>query len=50
MINKKSDLTTTIASLSTVVFAILAGTGYNPEIFGLLAAISHTVNGYYTNK
>lgn len=50
MIKKKSDLITTIASLSTVVFGTLAASGYMPEVFGLLAAISHAVNGYYTNK
>jgi len=46
----KTDNVTTYASLATVVFATLAGTGVQPQIFGLLAAIAHAINGFYTNK
>lgn len=46
----RTDSITTISSISTATFAALAGAGVQPQIFGLLAAISHAVNGYYTNK
>lgn len=48
--SKPHDATTTYATLATIVFAGLASTGIKPEIFGLLAAISHSINGFYTNK
>ncbi|MBD2189766.1 hypothetical protein [Pseudanabaena mucicola] len=44
------DKLTTYTSLATVVFATLAGSGVQPQVFGLLAAVSHAVTGFYTNK
>ena len=46
----KTDSVTTYTGLATVVFATLAGSGVQPQIFGLLAAISHAITGFYTNK
>lgn len=44
------DNITTYSSLATIIFSTLAGSGIQPQIFGLLAAISHAVTGFYTNK
>ena len=46
----RTDSITTYTSITTATFAALAGAGVQPHLFGLLAAISHAVNGYYTNK
>ena len=44
------DNVTTYSSLATIIFSTLAGSGVQPQIFGLLAAISHAITGFYTNK
>jgi hypothetical protein len=46
----KSDNLTTYTGLATVVFGTLAGSGVQPQFFGLMAAIAHAVTSFYTNK
>lgn len=46
----KTDNVTTYSSLATIIFGTLAGTGVQPQVFGLLAAMAHAVTGFYTNK
>jgi hypothetical protein len=45
-----TDKITTIASTITIVSGSLAASNVYPQFFGLIAAIAHAINGFYTNK
>ncbi len=45
-----NDTITTISSTITVISGGLAAANIFPQFFGVIAAISHAITGFYTNK
>jgi len=46
----KTDEITTVSNTVTGICALLAANGIYPQYLGFVAALSHFVSGYFTNK